>query len=108
MLSILLLLLFRHVAITLSADTVVSPKVSLNWTSQTFVFPPGALHTDAGAYCGMYSKYYCLHAYETRLTRFAAIAAHIGASLTQIQQANRQGPLPGQTEDKFVRTKHLE
>ena len=44
MLCPLLIILFDRVAITLSADTVVSPQVSLDWASQTFVIPPGAFH----------------------------------------------------------------
>ena len=50
----LLIILFDHLAITLSADTVVSPQVSLDWASQTFVIPPGAFHKDIGQFVAGY------------------------------------------------------
>ncbi|XP_075247712.1 uncharacterized protein LOC142340855 isoform X3 [Convolutriloba macropyga] len=91
MISLLLIILSDHAAMALTADTVVNPRVNLNWTSQTFIFPPGVFPNDTGSCCGKYSKYYCLHAYETRLTRSAAIAAHHGALLTDVNQANHPG-----------------
>ena len=48
MLLLLILFLSNHLVITLSADTVVSPEVNLDWTSQTFVIPPGPLPNDTG------------------------------------------------------------
>merc|ERR1712226_1713627 len=51
-------------------DTVVSPRPYREWASQTFVIATGKEHSelrsDTGFFCGLYSDYYCLHAYETR------------------------------------------
>ncbi|XP_075247707.1 uncharacterized protein LOC142340851 [Convolutriloba macropyga] len=91
MLLLLILFLSNHLVITLSADTVVSPEVNLDWTSQTFVIPPGPLPNDTVANCGIFSNYYCLHAYESELTRGAAVAAHHGTSLTDVRLLNMAG-----------------
>ncbi|XP_075247719.1 uncharacterized protein LOC142340859 isoform X2 [Convolutriloba macropyga] len=89
MLSLLIIFLFHHVAITWSADTVVRPQISLNWTSQTFIIPPGAFPNDTGAFCGTYSKYYCMHAYETRLPRDAAVQGQYGYGHVQVFPVNQ-------------------
>ena len=48
MISLLLIILSDHAAMALTADTVVNPRVNLNWTSQTFIIPPGVFPNDTG------------------------------------------------------------
>ena len=48
MLSLLFIFLFHKVPLTSAVDTIVSPQKDINWTSQTFIIPPGALPKDPG------------------------------------------------------------
>ncbi|XP_075247709.1 uncharacterized protein LOC142340854 isoform X2 [Convolutriloba macropyga] len=68
MLSLLFIFLFHKVWLTSAVDTIVSPQKDINWTSQTFIIPPGALPKDPGSHCAAHSRFYCLNAYETTIS----------------------------------------
>ena len=47
----LMLLSFTDIASsTLQTDTVVTPQVQLNWTSQTFIIPRGSFPKDTSSF----------------------------------------------------------
>ncbi|XP_075247714.1 uncharacterized protein LOC142340857 isoform X2 [Convolutriloba macropyga] len=79
MFCLLLLSLFH---VSSADDTVVIPQVDLNWTSQTFIIPPGVFPKDVGDYCAIYSKYYCLNAYETKTVRDPLETHYFGRGYT--------------------------
>ena len=73
-------------------DIVVEPKVSFNWTSQTFIIPvlPIDELPTVWSNCRQLSQFYCLHSFETHYeTNMLAVTSYHNQSSTDITFLNR-------------------
>merc|ERR1719433_2626397 len=80
---VVFLLCLNIIKLSLAVDTVVRPEPVREWVSQTFIIPSHSVPNNMD--CGNYSKFYCLHAYETRDTvDGVSVQDHFGVAANQV------------------------